>query len=125
MRPGELLGLAHDLLEQPHFGVKGAWPRAVALLGRQALEEGLDDFWEGRLEGMKDASRRTQILCLNEFIRDRDVADGIKESWSGLTQACHHHPFELAPTEAELKMWLERVDGLVMELLSTAPESDL
>lgn len=124
-RATDLLATANDLLGRDRFAFGGAWPRAVALLGRQALEEGLDEFWEGRLAGMKDASRRTQILCLNQFIRDRDLADGVKESWSGLARACHHHPFELAPTEAELKMWLARVDGLVSALSSVGAETEM
>ena len=114
--PTELLQAADDLLNRPDLALQGAWPRAVALLGRQALEGSLDQFWEVEFTNMKYASRRTQTLCLEQFIRDRDLTDGIRESWAALSRACHHHPFELSPTAAELKNWLAEVEGLISRL---------
>lgn len=122
MNPAELLRLADELLERPDLNLRGAWPRAVALLGRQALEGGLDQFWTREFPNMKYASRRTQTLCLEQFVRDRDLTDGIRESWASLTRACHHHPFELSPTAIELKNWLAEVEALVAQL-STAGTS--
>ena len=116
MTPSELLDAANELLERPDLSLVGAWPRAVALLGRQALEGGLDGFWEAEFANMKYASRRTQTLCLEQYVRDRSLTDGIRQSWAELTRACHHHPFELSPTAAELKNWLAEVEGLVSRL---------
>ncbi len=125
MSPTELLDAANSVLNRPELGLGGAWPRAVALIGRQALEEGLDQFWDGELAQMKDASRRTQTLCLNQFMRDPELSDGIKEAWSSLTRACHHHPYELSPTASELKNWLEEVEALLMQLGAATARSEL
>lgn len=121
MKPGELLALAREILEHPRFGMTAVWPRAVALLGRQALEEGLDSFWDQEFELMRSANRRTQTMCLDQFARDSEVSSGVKEAWSALSRACHHHPFELSPTEVELKVWLERVELLVGRLAEREP----
>ncbi len=119
MKAAELLEMAYEILEHARFGLSGSWPRAVALLGRQALEEGLDTFWEQNLPQMRYATRRSQTLCLEQFVSDSLVTDGVKVSWAALTRACHHHPFELSPTEAELKVWLGRVETLVEQLSAT------
>lgn len=121
MTPNELLDAVKRLLERSDLSLQGAWPRAVALLGRQALEGGLDGFWEAEFEQMKYASRRTQTLCIEQFVRDPDLTDGIRESWAELSRACHHHPFELSPTAAELKNWLAEVEGLVSQLSGVTP----
>ena len=119
MNPSQLLQAADHLLERPDLDLRGAWPRAVALLGRQALEGGLDQFWTQEFPNMMYASRRTQTLCLAQFVRDPDLTDGIRESWASLTRACHHHPFELSPTAVELKNWLVEVERLVTQLSAT------
>lgn len=116
MTPSHLLDLANRVLSRPDVSLKSAWPRAAALLGRQALEEGMDLYWDSELPNMKDASRRTQTLCLQYFVRDEDLADGIKEAWASLTRACHHHPYELSPTASELEIWLDDVAQLVSRL---------
>ncbi|MGE3889466.1 MAG: hypothetical protein AB7H81_23800 [Vicinamibacterales bacterium] len=97
-RPGEL---------------RGVWPRAVALLGRQALEQGLDDLWGAVAPRVRDASRHAQLLCLGAFVRDGELVSGVRHSWHGLSRACHHHAYELPPTAEELGRWLAAVDRLV------------
>lgn len=47
MTPAELLDAARDVLADTSAATAG-WPRMVALLTRQALEEALSEFWEGR-----------------------------------------------------------------------------
>ena len=84
MKPELLLEAANGVLNRPELGLGGAWPRAVALLGRQALEEGLDQFWESEFGQMKGANRRTQTLCLGLFLRNPELSDGIKEAWASL-----------------------------------------
>ena len=34
----------------------------------------------------------------------------LHETWGALSRACHHHPYELAPTAAELARWIEVVE---------------
>ena len=121
MTPDQLLGAANDVLGRPELGLGGAWPRAVALLGRQALEEGLGQFWEGEMAGMRLANRRTQTICLDQYLRNRELATGIREAWASLSRACHHHPFELSPTATELRNWLADVERLLIRLSAQEP----
>jgi hypothetical protein len=91
----------------------GSWPRAAALLARQALEQGLDDLWGALSPRIREASRHAQLLCLGEFLRDEELVSGTRYAWHGLSRACHHQVYELSPTEAELSTWLDAVDRLV------------
>jgi hypothetical protein len=91
----------------------GFWPQAAALLGRQALEQALDDFWHAVSPRVRDASRRAQLICIGEFIRDDDLVSGVRHAWHGLSRACHHQVYEVSPTETELSRWLEAVEQLL------------
>jgi hypothetical protein len=82
------------------------------VLGRQALEISLDSYWLRTSPNMADATRATQLACLPYYLKDQPVADGVRVAWNALSRACHHHPYELAPTALELEGWLERVDQL-------------
>lgn len=111
-----LLDWARAVAAHPELGLEGAWPRAAALLGRQALEAGLDEFWKRQLSQMGKASRATQLACLEQFVRDPDLVSGIRTAWGALSRACHHHPYELAPTAHELQHWFSAVEGLLERL---------
>lgn len=113
---GSLVEWARAVLNHPELGVVGAWPRAAALLGRQALEEGVDDFWRRNLPTMKSASRTTQLACLDQYLADFDLVSGVRVAWAALSRACHHHAYELSPTAPELDHWLATVESLVERL---------
>lgn len=113
---GSLVEWARAVLNHPELGVVGAWPRAAALLGRQALEEGIDDFWRRNLPTMKSASRTTQLACLDQYLADFDLVSGVRVAWAALSRACHHHAYELSPTAPELDHWLATVESLVERL---------
>jgi len=110
--PPELLSAADDLLRDAHPDLAGAWPRAVAILCRQALEGSMFDLWRAKAPGVEDASYRAQLLCLRFYVAPA-VAECADETWTALSRACHHHAYELLPTAAELGTWLESVDELV------------
>ena len=59
-----LITEARRLLERPDAMTAGIWPRATALLARQALEAALDDLWRVRAPGVEAGSMRAQLLCL-------------------------------------------------------------
>lgn len=86
------------------------WPRAAALLARQALERGLDDLWSARAPRVREASRHAQLLCLGAFVPDEELVSGVRHAWHGLSRACHHQQYELSPTAGELGVWLEVVE---------------
>jgi hypothetical protein len=107
-----LVAAARRLLSRPDPHTAGLWPRAAALLARQALEQSLDEFWRQRAAGLEMCSARAQLLCLPEYLQ-RDLAERVSYAWTGLSQACHQHAYELPPTADELAIWMETVENLV------------
>jgi hypothetical protein len=59
--PADVLTLARDLLRRPEARTAGYWPRASALLARQALEMALDDFWRSKRPGVEQASMLARV----------------------------------------------------------------
>ena len=109
----ELLYRAIDLLERPTSETVGLWPRATAVLTRQALERGLVDVLSARVEGIQRAPVRAQLLCLRILLEDTATADDVNVAWWGLSRACHHLSYELPPTAAEMRVWIDVVDRFV------------
>jgi hypothetical protein len=112
--PAETLAMAERLLERADARTAGLWPRAAALLARQALEQGLDGYWQQRGMALQACGTRQQLLCLREYLGDDALAGRAHHTWAALSQACHHHAYELAPSHGELRAWL----GTVGELLA-------
>ncbi|HLH71622.1 MAG TPA: hypothetical protein VKY90_22005 [Candidatus Dormibacteraeota bacterium] len=115
MEAEELLAAGRDLVRQPRPTTTGLWPRAAALLARQALEEGLYRLWrrhEPDLEGV--SNMRCQLVCLS-LLRSQTLGDRVHQTWLALSHACHYHPYELAPTADELEGWMETVEALLRE----------
>ena len=114
-----MLRAARDLLQRPDPHTAGIWPRATALLVRQALENALDDLWRLRAPGLERCSMKAQLLCLPAYLRgDDDLSARVSYAWSGLSRACHHHAYELPPAAVELAAWTETVDRLTTRLAS-------
>lgn len=114
----EVLTAARNLMERTDPATAGLWPRATALLARQALEAALDDFWRVRAPGMEHCSARAQLLCLPYYLGDEELAERVSYAWAGLSRACHQHPYELSPTSSELLGWLGTVEQLVAHVKS-------
>ena len=123
----EVIAAARNLMERTDPATAGLWPRATALLARQALEAALDDFWKVRAPGMEHCSMRAQLLCLPYFLQDpktsgpqdlgqEHLAERASYAWAGLSRACHQHPYELPPTSVELLGWLGTVEELVIHV---------
>lgn len=109
MTPTELLAAAQRLLDRPDSRTAAIWSRAAALLARQALEQGLDDYWRSKGLRLDTLGTKPQLICLEAYLADREVAASTNDAWSNLTQACHHHPYELSAGRDELRTWLEAV----------------
>ena len=107
------LDLADTLLHHSVPVMRGRWPRAVALLARQSLEEALDDLWAVVLPGAERASARAQLLCLPEYLGDEEAAESAAHAWSGLSRACHHRTYELAPSSGELERLVAEVRDVI------------
>ena len=114
MTPEELLAAARRLIERPDATTAGVWPRAAALLTRQALEQAMTLLWAAHTPAadLSECSMRSQVLCLAAYL-DRRTAARTAYLWAALSRACHYHPYELAPTAAELNTWLNEAAQLV------------
>lgn len=104
--PHDLVSAARDLIRSDDAGTAGLWPRAAAMLCRQAVEGALSQLWSRRCVGMERTSARCQLLCLGDFIQDPELAGRVTLAWEGLSRACHVRVYELAPGAGELREWL-------------------
>jgi hypothetical protein len=120
VRPKEILAAARQLLDRPDAKISGVWSRAAALLARQAFEIGLDEHWRGRRVALDRLATRPQLICLSAYLPNRDVAVRAIHAWAALSRACHHHPYELAPSAGELRGWLDAVDEVLAALAAPA-----
>ena len=111
-----LLGVARELLDREDAAFVGTWPRAVAFVTRQALEDAVDEVWRRRGIALTAADARAQLLCLESYLGDADLAASCRYAWHALSRACHHHPYELAPTATELERWINVVSSLTDRL---------
>jgi hypothetical protein len=113
--PGQVLGMAGRLLERADPDTAGLWPRASALLASRALEATVHRLWERKTLDLQGCSMRVQLICLRMYVGDTELVARASHAWSALSRACHHHPYELAPTAAELRGWLSVVDELIQK----------
>jgi hypothetical protein len=122
--PRDLLELAEGLLRRADPATAGLWPRASALLALQALEATMLRVWERHRLDLQGCSMRTQLICLRSYLEDAKLAARAGHAWSALSRACHHHPYELAPTSAELRSWFLAVRELIETVgLRSSPRS--
>lgn len=105
-----VLQLARDLLSRADPATAGLWPRAAALLIRQALEEAVDSYWTARQLPLDSLPTQAQLVCLRVMTPDGTLPARLHEAWGSLSRACHHHPYELAPTVGELATWIRVVE---------------
>jgi hypothetical protein len=106
-------------MQRPGASLDGIWPRAAALLARQALETAMAELWAAHRQtaGLSASTMRSQELCLTAYL-DPATASRITYLLAALSHACHYHPYELAPTAAELTdtCWLDQAAHLVTQL---------
>jgi hypothetical protein len=117
MTPDELLAAAQDLMRRPGTHITGIWPRAAALLARQALEAAIAELWASQRQaaGLSSCTMRSQLLCLAAYL-DPASASRAAYLYAALSHACHYHAYELAPTAAELTNWLDQTAQLITRL---------
>lgn len=108
--------MAQGMLGRKDAVTAGLWPRVSALLARQALEASVLRLWETRTLDLQGCSMRAQLICLRTYLGDAELAARASHAWSALRRACHHHPYELAPTAAELGGWFFVVGELIRKV---------
>jgi hypothetical protein len=119
MTPAELLAAAREIMLRADPVTAGLWPRAAALLGRQALEAAVEDLWRRKRIDLARCPRRIQFLCLPTYLGDAALARRAAHAWAALSHACHYRAYELAPTVDELDTWFGPVTELVNMLGSS------
>jgi hypothetical protein len=112
------LQLAVATINKPTGVMVGRWPRAAAGLGRQSIEFALKDYWAKVEPSLAEASTRAQLLSLAVYHEDEKLAESVASAWSALSRACHYHPYELPPTEPELRALL----GVAHRFAATVPQ---
>ncbi len=123
MTPAQLLKAAEQLLERPDAKTAGAWPRAAALLARQALEQSLDAYWKLKGLPLERLPTGPQLICLSAYLADESLGERVRHAWGALSDACHHHPYEFAPSAGELRGWIETVSAFAQQAQApAAPE---
>lgn len=103
VEPLDLAADARDLLRDDRASTAGLWPRAAAVLARQAIEVALSNLWQLRAPGLEYTPLRCQLLCLPAFLGETELAERTALAYWALSRALHHHPYELAPTHGELE----------------------
>lgn len=112
-----LLRLSHALLTSPAMDDPVS-VRAAALLGRQAVEQAVVHRLAYLAPGSENvASNRAKLLCLQAA--DRQAGVEASQLWSALTRACHHHPYELNPTTAEVLELIEHAARVCRTLVAS------
>jgi len=64
---------------------------------------------------MSRCTTRSQLLCLTAYL-DPGTASHAAYLFAALSHACHYHPYELAPTAAELTGWLDQAARIVTQI---------
>ena len=108
MSPSQRLDSARALM-----AMEGGWPRSVPLLIRQALEQELASRVEELLPGSSKGTTSLQLIALKLLGSDEALALQVALAWHGLSEACHHNGYELAPLSGQLTDWLETTEGFV------------
>ena len=105
----ELLVLARAQLDASgsHSNRMACW------LARAALEETIDRLLEDAdVTCGERASGRSKLSCLEVAYADSGVPARAQYAWSRLSEACHHHAYELSPTHSETQHLVDLVGAL-------------
>ena len=106
----ELLALSRTLVSSDNWASSYWWGRGSAVLARQAVELALEEFWMERAPEMREASARGQFLAVRLYLEDETLAAEGHATWSLLSRACHHHPYDLQPSRDEVVAWIDAAE---------------
>jgi hypothetical protein len=105
-----LLQQASRVLNSP----SGHSNRMACWIARAALEAAVDNLLGARQRSAPDATMRSQLTVLQVVCgHDDEIAARAHYAWTGLSVACHHHAFELAPTATEVHHLISLVGTVV------------
>lgn len=96
--------------------------RAAAWVTRAALEDVLRGLIRAKGFEPGRANTRTLLGCIEVFYQEDapHIAGIAQYAWDSLSQAAHHHAYELAPTHAEVSALTELVKELTAVAINPA-----
>lgn len=87
--------------------------RRACWLARAALEELVLELLGAKGIEAEEASERSKLACLEgAYASDRDLTFRAEFAWNRLSEACHQHAYQLAPTYYEVKDLIRLVADL-------------
>ncbi|WP_052583683.1 hypothetical protein [Saccharomonospora iraqiensis] len=110
-----LLDHARTVLAGRHTVPAAQVPRAAAILARQALEDAVEARCRAAGAELGGHNQRSRLIVLRMLVGG-PVSDSAATAWAGLSRACHHHAYELAPTVGEVAQLIEHVAAVVTSL---------
>lgn len=113
MTPPELLARCRSMLGVADPLTAGLWPRCVAFLLRQALEEHLAIILGGLSPGARATPMRTQLIVFSVLWSHKEMARRVAYTWYALSEATHYQGYELPPPGADLHGWMQTIEGFV------------
>ena len=99
--------MARSVLASPPPELGTGWPLAVCLLGRQSLEESLDEFWSCISAAMINTPTSTKLICAPMY--GEGLGD-LFSLWSRLSEWCHYRAVWAEPSAGELEALLTDVE---------------
>lgn len=118
------MSTAASLIEQASAVLDESTPhgnRAACWIARAALENVVDDLLLAKNCSAHEATMRSKLTVLQVACREEgDVPLRAEYAWSRLSQACHHHAFELSPTASEVHTLIRLVGELANCRVRTA-----
>ena len=99
--------------------------RAAAWVTRSALEEILGELVRAKGFEPGQANTRTLLGCIEVLYQEDapQLASAAQYAWDSLSQASHHHAYELAPTHAEVSALTDLVKSLASYATSPSDAS--
>lgn len=110
MKP--LLAQARDVLDGHTEMPRGQSACVAALLARQALEQTVSTLCERAIQRLDNPVTMRSRLIVLRTLGDAAQARIAETAWIGLSNACHHHAYELTPTTSEVRHLLDLVTRL-------------
>lgn len=107
-----LLDHARAILDGSTPVPEGEHAYLAAVLARQALEDVVDRLCRNRFGSMAHPVKMRSRLIALDTILDEETARALEIAWTGLSEACHHHAYELTPTTAEVHHLIDIVAHL-------------
>lgn len=87
--------------------------RRACWLARAALEARVADLLTARGIDASNASERGRMSCLEgAYSDDRDLTARAEYAWNRLSESCHQHAYQLAPTHLEASRLVDLVETL-------------